>query len=126
MNTLSQRIKYAKRELTALKTVHSRGLGLIKIYSRTINAGNPPGSGFWWISLDITFDVSAYPFIQVYRRRNSLSEGWASDANEFEYTDNGWRAGFRTEVLSSESSFQFTVYSTSPIKTLNYSWAPEA
>jgi hypothetical protein len=124
MNLLTARLKSAKRELTNLKTAHGRGLGLLKIYTRSVNLSAPTGEGaFFWLSIDVTFSVSPYPFAQKYIVTDTLDGNNFYVNDEFNYSNNGWGAEFRTGVAKQTAPSRVTVYSTSPITSISYSWS---
>lgn len=125
MNLLSQRLKTAKRELTNLKTAHRRGLGLLKVYTQTVTV-QPPSNDhvIWWLTLDVEFDISPYPFVQKYLVRPISTNSYIYANNELEYKSSGWEAEFRDVFAFFDYiSLKFTIYSTSPIKSVNYSWS---
>lgn len=124
MNLLSQRIKEAKRELTALKTSHRRGLGLLKIYTQTIDAPPPSGSSiFWWLTVNVTFDLAEYPFVQMYYVWDGFASLLDYGALEFQYSNDGYSIEYRDRVVKLGVPYKIIVYSTSPIKSISYSWS---
>lgn len=65
---LVERLKVAKRELTALKTAHLRGLGLLKVFDETVGLDIEGRTGLIWY-VDIILQFSAgfakFPFVQA-------------------------------------------------------------
>ncbi len=68
IDLLSKRIINAKKELTNLKTAHTRGLGNVMVYHRT-ETMTSPNTGYtgYLITIEISFDPNfgAYPFAEV-------------------------------------------------------------
>lgn len=123
-NLLVQRLKFAKRELTALKTAHQRGLGLLKVYSKTIVIQPPSGSAtFYWLTIDLEFSISNYPFIQMYLVENDISDTPTNTLPEFEYTNGGNKAEYRLVLQNTGTTYSIRFNSTSPIASTNYSWS---
>ena len=59
---LAQRLKKTKRELTALKTAHRRGLGLLKVYPREVELDVSGRTGIWTVTIGLSFDQKFAPF----------------------------------------------------------------
>lgn len=123
-NLLVERLKYAKRELTALKTAHRRGLGLLKVYSKTLTIQPPSGSAtFYWLTIDLEFSISNYPFIQMYLVEEDVADVAVNTLPEFEYTNNGDNAEYRLVLENTGENYLIRFNSTSPITSSNYSWS---
>ena len=126
-NLLVERLKSAKRELLALKTAHRRGLGLLKVYSEVYSIAAPSGSStFYWLTIDLEFSVSTYPFVQYYIVNNDIASVPVNTAPEFEYQNGGTKAEFRIVLEKVPSGYRFGFSSTSPIVSMNYSWSTYA
>lgn len=125
MNLLSLRIKGAKKELTALKTNHRRGLGMLKVYKYDYTIPPPPDPelSFWWLSMSFTFSMSAYPFLQRNLQFNDISKNLFPTAEEFGYTSSGWGATINARYGNLNRNYLVTVYCTSPITSMSYSWS---
>lgn len=125
MNLLSQRIKDAKKELTALKTNHQRGLGMLKVYKYEYTIPPPPDEelSFWWLSMTFTFSTSAYPFLQRDLVFDRISRNLMYTAQEFEYTNDGWSATISARYGNLNRNYEVAVYCTSPITSMSYSWS---
>lgn len=124
MNLLADRLRFAKRELTALKTAHRRGLGLLKVYTKTYSV--PPYSGtawFYWLTIKVNYSVSPYPFTKMYFDWDSFYDSIGYEASEFEYKNNGYNAEFRTVVIRLDVPYKITIYSTSPIESITHEWS---
>jgi hypothetical protein len=121
MNTLAQRLKFAKRELTALKTAHIRGIGNLKIYSKTVSI--IPESGHTLLNIIVKFSESSpkYPFVQVFGMADTattynytiLGGGYSEDGKTFQASGIG---------LIREGKDLIYVESTSPINDVEYYW----
>lgn len=88
---LVQRLKAAKRELTALKTAHRRGLGLLKIYAEDAEIEEQQ-TGLWNIIITITFATNSTPYPFAYiepQRAEDGSNPNLLDYDGWEYADNG-------------------------------------
>ncbi|MBQ8984325.1 hypothetical protein IJ098_00500 [Candidatus Saccharibacteria bacterium] len=120
---LVQRLKAAKRELTALKTAHRRGLGLVKLYEKTIALTPPTQYLAYVIKLTIVFEPSsqAYPFIQLVP--TVLSDTSAIDLGGIEYIDSGMSCIVSFEWIRSEPIVdRIDIVSSSPIKSIQQEW----
>jgi hypothetical protein len=129
MSLLVDRLKYAKLELTALKTAHKRGLGLLKVdktllkYSDTsINDGY---SGNAVLTVDFDESFGAYPFTYVEGRidgeRYTYESGYCSaDMKQVRYTNNGYRVIFKGHIWYEAGTYfdRLFIYSTSPVKSV--------
>lgn len=125
MNTLSQRLKYAKRELTALKTAHPRGLGNLRVYRKSETLVTPGASGIYNATITGTFSslFSPYPFVQALlgptpQRVVSLQ------FNDFEYTNSGM--GFKSVLTGwfTAGGVEMTLdlLSLAPVEDLEVVW----
>lgn len=120
-NLLGERLKNAKRELTALKTAHRRGLGLLKVYKEeyTVTA---PSTEAYWLTIDLEIKGAIYPFVQLYAKTNDSGSTVARGA-EFEYKDGGKTAEFRVVCWDDKLNYDLVVYSTSPIESMKVEWS---
>ena len=123
-NLLVERLKRAKRELTALKSAHTRGIGNLRVYSNTYT---PPSdgheSGYWYLVATVKFDsrFTAYPFAYILP---SYPQGGSSsiEAISFNYANNGYSARFGLLYRYNATTSFFRVVSTAPIIEINYDW----
>lgn len=123
---LTARLKAAKRELTALKTAHQRGLGLLRIYRETVIPDNQ--DGIYDAAVTVTFveGSAPYPFVTVvgyYDTQNLYDSSFAVD--ELEYQNNGMTAIFSGELTVDSSGVwpkKFDVLSTAPIQSITIDW----
>lgn len=122
-NLLTIRLKNAKRELTALKTAHQRGLGLLKVYSEILDVAPPSGSEWtYWLTVSVDVDLSSYPFTQFYFVPDAPLNGQP----ELEYKNNGYTIEYRLQVLrivAVNGDSKIAIHSTSPIIAVSYSWS---
>lgn len=120
---LVQRLKSAKRELTALKTTHKRGLGLLRIYKFTVKL-SPPSDGIYYIELTIDFsdNFAPFPYIEAVPVVLSGTSAISTDGG-VQYSSNGLSCIMRFTWISSTPNVD-TVYllSTSSIKSVLQRW----
>lgn len=129
MNTLAERIKFAKRELTALKTSHIRGLGDLIIFDGKVTiSSSGHTSGFWSVIFTFQFnnEFAAYPLVKLLPVRDSSFTD-SCQLVSFEYTNNGFgaRAEFIWTYNSSLSNQDIYVFSTSQLVSSSYVWNKE-
>lgn len=133
-NLLVNKIKNAKRELTALKTAHNRGLGLVKVYRsilRYVDTSIPNNYyGDAVVTVDFDNSFGAYPFTYIEGRidgvRSTVYKGWYSaDMQQVRYSNNGYRAVFYGKIWYSSGTYfnRLYVYSTSPIISISIAQA---
>ena len=125
-NLLVQRFKDAKKELTALKTTHLRGIGNLKIYKETITF---TGSVVWLegtVTINFSQNFAAYPFVYLvgYGVRRTVTYFASISGDSINYTNNGYKAVFEATALYDPDTVpnKFDVYSTSPMTSITYSW----
>lgn len=133
MNLLSQRIKEAKRELTALKTAHKRGFGLLKIYKTECLFSNIPGLTDNYIydaTTTVTFSREFAPFPMAFLVGNFADDitGWfalSADAQEIKYSNDGYTVTFvGTSIYASKFDLdRMFIYSTAPVSSISYNWS---
>lgn len=126
-NLLVQRFKSAKRELTALKTTHPRGIGNLKIYKETITF-TAPSLSFPDAVITVTFsqNFAAYPFVYILGYGADIGGKYyfSMKPKTINYTNNGYTAVFEADAVYYPSLVpnKFEVYSTSPATSINYQW----
>ena len=122
MNTLADRIKYVKQELTNLKTAHERGLGMVKIYSYLYSSPTVPATGNFIVNINFNQDFASYPMFQIGTIMISIGIGlyWFGLPN-VRYTNNGYTA---IVTIPEEYAFYFSyglrISCTSPISSVTY------
>ena len=125
-NLLVQRMKAAKREITALKTAHQRGLNL-KVFSEERYFTNSE-IGFYDGVITVTFDqgFAAYPFAYVlgHTLNPDQMEFYSVRVDSVVYRDNGYTMDFIGSFVyyPEDITNRFSVYSTSPITSISYRW----
>lgn len=123
MNLLTSKIKCLKRELTALKTSHTRGLGNIKIYHYSVavdKSGRPPYTD---LVVTVQFDTSfnAYPLVQILP--TVLDNGdYSMEQVGMDYSGSGYTVNARFVWSYKAGTDSFTVESTIPVTSVNYGW----
>lgn len=125
-NLLVQRFKDAKKELTALKTTHPRGIGNLKIYKETITF---TGSVVWLegtVTINFSQNFAPYPFVYLvgYGVRMTVTYFASIGGDSVNYTNNGYTAVFEATALYDPESIpnKFDVYCTSPMTSITYTW----
>lgn len=124
---LSQRIKYAKNELTALKTAHKRGLGNVKIYKYVYDFSST-GIAVGTMSVTVNFDqtFSEYPFAFLVGYEPTQQSLYASsmDAREIVYLNNGYSVKFTGPAICYPTAIEpkVNIYSTAPISSASHVW----
>lgn len=125
MNTLSERLKYARRELTALKTAHPRGLGNLRVYRKSVTLTSPGSSrASYNIIIDITFGAGykPYPFVQVIKGP-SPGTIFLFDIQEFEYTNSGMGArALAFGRCDPGASVTYEILSLAPVASVSSQW----
>ena len=127
-NLLVQRFKSAKRELTALKTTHPRGIGNLKIDKETpAFSASSTKRGDMIITITFSRNFAAYPFVYILGYGANISSVYYISINTktINYTNNGYTAVFEAAAIYYPELVpnRFDVYSTSPAISINYQWA---
>lgn len=118
MNLLSQRIKEAKRELTALKTAHKRGLGNLIVFNKYCEEMSTHQSTPLTITINFDTKYAPYPLFQV------MLSGSATrlfGGQNVSFSNNGYQAtSVVYEDLAFFMSYGFYVLSTAPVESISY------
>lgn len=122
---LVERLKRAKKELTALKTAHKRGVGLLKVFEENI-APQAPDHTPWDLTITLTFGANTAPYPFVYAIAKSLSEedyywSFGFTQEEIEYA-NEHTVNVAGEFWSS-NPVPTRILSTAPVESISYSWS---
>lgn len=125
MNLLATKIKDIKRELTALKTAHTRGLGNVKIYQKIVqidSSGHQTGA--YYMTVNVTFDrrFTAYPMAQIIPTMTSGGD-YSMEVTGMDYSDQGYTMNAELVWIYEPGTTSFTVESTSPVDTVTYAWS---
>lgn len=124
---LSKRIISAKRELTALKTAHKRGLGNIKIYKYVYDFSST-GINIGTMSVTVNFNqsFSEYPFAYLvgYEPSQQLLYASSMDAQEIVYFNNGYSVKFTGPAICYPTAIEpkVNIYSTAPVSSVSHVW----
>lgn len=124
-NLLVERLKYAKRELTALKTAHTRGLGMLRVYRRSVDLLSPSSAGYYRVTITATFSSLFAPFPYAQGVLGPVPSNIVIlQQEEFEYSSDG--KGF-TSVISGyffngSIPIEYEILSLAPISNLNTQW----
>lgn len=125
MNLLTTKIKSIKRELTALKTSHARGLGNVKIYHRIVQV-DPSGheTGASYMTITVTFDrrFTAYPMAQIIPTM-TYSGDYSMEMTGLDYSDQGYTMNAELVWIYESGTASFTIESTSPVNNVSYTWS---
>lgn len=122
VNLLSQRLKDVKRELTALKTVHMRGLGSMRTFTQKVIVPQDGHTGIHDITVVVTTDnqYAPYPFISLFPA-GTRDGDWTLELTNIFY-NNSYTITFKLLWLYDEGTNAFYVTSFSPIKNITYAW----
>lgn len=120
---LVQRLKSAKRELTALKTAHRRGLGGLKVYEYPLEI-----SGYndhvYVLNVEIMFasDATSFPFITCSPQADPSTFQGKADVISMYYTNNGMGVNYSFDWFALTQIDPYTIYflSTAPIESVVY------
>ena len=128
MNTLADRLKAIKQELTALKTAHKRGLGNLRIYSKTVEVDSTGHESprFWGLEITINFDTrfASYPFAYMLPTISDSGAASLTQQRAFSYTNNGFTIEFKAlYYFSGPDTSSFTILSSSPVTSVSYRWS---
>lgn len=132
MNTLAQRLKFAKRELTNLKTAHQRGFGLLKIYATEYKFSDIPGlsPNFYdnaTTTINFSKDFAPYPFAYIKGPIDITESDFvflSVNVEQIEYKNNGYTVVFKGEAVYSSAYHldKMILYSTSPPISVSFDW----
>lgn len=126
-NLLVQRFKDAKKELTALKTTHLRGIGNLRVYKETVTF--TASSGLFkegTVTVNLSQNFAAYPFVYILGYNAEVGGTYyiSLQSTSINYINNGFTAQFEVEALYYPDwvTNKFDVYATSPITSITYTW----
>lgn len=131
VDLLSQRLKQAKRELTALKTAHRRGLGLVKVYKYVHYFENdnidPPGTFTGTLTINFAQSASPFPFFYVLSdtEKSYYYENYYSiRITGARYANSGMSAQISGNIFYGAGDMfdKVTVYSLAPISSSHGVW----
>lgn len=125
MNLLTTIIKSIKRELTALKTSHARGLGNVKIYHRIVQvdpSGHETVASYMTITVNFDRRFTPYPMAQIIPTMN-YSGDYSMTMTGLDYSDQGYTMNAELTWIYEAGTASFTVESTSPVDNVSYAWS---
>ena len=122
---LVERLKRAKQELTALKTAHKRGVGMLKVFEENI-APQAPDHTPWELTMTISFGVNTTPYPFSYAIAKTLDE-----------EDYYWSYGFTQDKIEyinehtvrvaggfwASNPVPIRIFSIAPVDSISYSWS---
>lgn len=126
VNLLTKRLKAARSELTALKTTHTRGIGLLRLYSQILTidgSGQTGGVHELDVTISLNTSYASFPFVQVSPAIND-DNGYTMEIDGFTYT-NGYNLRYHLLWLvraNSGDTNKLQIVSSSPITSVNYEW----
>lgn len=126
-NLLVQRFKDAKKELTALKTTHLRGIGNLRVYKETVIFTAPSTKiGDMVVTVTTSQNFAAYPFVYVLGYGADMDGKYyvSMDTKSVNYINDGFAATFEGEAIYYPEwvTNKFDVYCTSPMTSITYTW----
>lgn len=127
-NMLVDRLKAAKRELTALKTAHQRGLNNLRVYTKDQDVPySGHEQGIWDLNITIKFDTSfpSFPFAYILPARLSGSGIFATVLEQAtaQYIDGGYGMKIGTAYYYSPEDNSFSIVSTAPVTSVSFEWS---
>lgn len=123
---LVQRLKAAKRELTALKTAHRRGLGLLKVYNYEETFTPPGGQGNYndvkiTISFSQKFAKNPLVHLKGFTAGNMTIQSLY--VNSMKFIDDYTLEVMADLVWTSVIPNKFVVVSSAPVAEVDYAWS---
>lgn len=123
VNLLSQRLKAVKRELTALKTAHMRGLGLVETYRYTGYIEYQSGLSTLKFNIDFSNDYAAYPFFQIMPYGGIGSSDWILGGMSATYYNNGYSVEISLPEALGFFYSNYYILALSPIENVTAAWS---
>jgi len=125
VDLLSVRLKEAKKELTNLKTAHTRGLGMLQLYTSEIKLDVQDKTGLWDVEVNVYFKAgqSPYPFLEyIPVVMNDTSN--VIELIGMEFSADGMSVLLQFEWLNSTPQVDtILLYCTSQIDTYTQEWS---
>ena len=125
---LVERLKRAKEELTALKTAHKRGVGLLKVFEENI-APKAPDHTPWDLTITLTFGANTAPYPFVYAIAKTLDESSYFFAAGFTQEEIEYTSEHTVKIAGSfwsENAVPIRILSTAPVESVSYSWSKDS
>lgn len=125
---LVQRLKAAKRELTALKTAHRRGLGSLKVYEYPLEISGYNDKAYI-LNVHIDFDENAtsYPFITCSPQVDTTTYQSKADIISMDYTNGGMGVDYSFDWFALTKIDPYTIFfiSSAPISQVTFQFSSE-
>lgn len=125
VDLLSVRLKEAKKELTNLKTAHTRGIGMLQLYTSEVNLDVQGKTGIWDVAVTIYFKdgQSPYPFLEYIPIINNDTSN-VIELIGMEFAEDGMSVLLQFEWLNSTPQVDtILLYCTSQIGNYTQEWS---
>lgn len=125
VDLLSVRLKEAKRELTNLKTAHTRGIGMLQLYTAEVKLDVQGKTGIWDVAVTIYFKEgqSPYPFLEYIPIINNDTSN-VIELIGMEFAEDGMSVLLQFEWLNSTPQVDtILLYCTSQIGNYTQEWS---
>lgn len=125
VDLLSVRLKEAKRELTNLKTAHTRGIGMLQLYTSEVKLDVQDKTGIWDVAVTIYFKEgqSPYPFLEYIPIVNNDTSN-VIELIGMEFSNGGMSVLLQFEWLASDPYVDtIELYCTSDIGSYTQEWS---
>jgi len=132
VDLLSARLKAAKRELTALKTAHRRGLGLVRIYKTEHFYSDDnidwPESYRGTMTLEFSRNFAPNPFVYILSTDTGEAPWYnytkSIDVSGIVFSQDGYTATVSCDIFYGYGDIfnRAVIYSTAPILSVTTSW----
>lgn len=119
-NMLVDRLKAAKRELTALKTAHKRGINLLRVFNYW-DYNVPSVGGDLVVNITFNAKYASYPFFELCPYVSRIGATLRFGIANIVYTNNGY--GARITIPQTSTYLYYSgicVVSAAPITGLSY------
>lgn len=113
-NSLVDRLRFAKKELTALKTAHLHGLNTLKVFRYDSEVRANDGSVRFIVDFDKNF--AAYPLVEFCAISGDI-QAFLDCFTQYKFTNDGYTMEMAKENVYFDTTF--AVISTSPIVGLD-------
>lgn len=125
VDLLSVRLKEAKKELTNLKTAHTRGIGMLQLYTSEVKLDVQDKTGIWDVAVTIYFKEgqSPYPFLEYIPIINNDTSN-VIELIGMEFAEDGMSVLLQFEWLDSTPQVDtILLYCTSQIGSYTQEWS---
>lgn len=125
VDLLSVRLKEAKKELTNLKTAHTRGIGMLQLYTSEVKLDVQDKTGLWELEVNVYFKSgqSPYPFLEYIPIINNDTSN-VIELIGMEFAEDGMSVLLQFEWLNSTPQVDtILLYCTSQIGNYTQEWS---